>query len=97
MAEYSPNVQAYLGRLYDKGARRFACRADTPEQVEAWQQIARPALWTLIGLDDIQKSVGDHQVAVELGEPQDMGTYTRQLGALHSEPHILIPFWLTRT
>jgi hypothetical protein len=96
VAEYSADVLGYLSRLYDENVRQFACRASSPEEVEAWQSEARPALRALIGLDRIQASVGAHCVTAELGEAEDMGTYTRQLGALHSEPHVSIPFWLLK-
>ena len=96
MVVYSANVLGYLGRLYDEEGRRYACRAGSPEGVEAWQERARPALRATIGLDRIREALGDYKVAAELGEAEDMGTYTRQLGALHSEPYFPIPFWILR-
>jgi len=93
---HTGNVIRYLDQLYHEDNRRFACRAANPEAVAEWQQTARLALRKLIGLDRIQEAQGTHQVTAELGEVEDMGEYTRQLGNLHSEPHIKIPFWFLK-
>lgn len=93
---YTGDVIQYLSQLYHEDKRRFACRADNPEAVEEWQRIARPVLCKLIGFDRIQEAQGSHKVAAELGEAEDMGEYTRQLGTLHSEPYVRIPFWLLK-
>jgi dienelactone hydrolase len=92
-AGYSTNVLDYLQRIYDGQRQAYACRASSPKEVEAWQGEARPALRTLIGLEAIQASARGHRATVELGEPEAMDGYTRQLGLLHSEPSVSIPFW----
>ncbi|MFN2229062.1 MAG: dienelactone hydrolase family protein [Anaerolineae bacterium] len=94
MTEPGIDRRAYLGRIYDKRRQAYACRATSLAEFEAWQEDARPALCSLIGLDRIQSSLGDHEPAVALGPAEDMGSYTRQLGHLHSEPGVVIPFWL---
>jgi dienelactone hydrolase len=94
--EYRADVVAYLDRIYDRGRQRFACRARTPKEVEAWQRDARPALKTLIGLDVVQGSLQGYEPRVTCGEGEDMGDYVRQAGVLHSEPGVAIPFWLLR-
>ena len=33
---------------------------------------------------------------VELDEPEDLGRYTRQRGAIETEPDVRIPFWLLK-
>lgn len=93
---HTGDVIKYLNSLYHEDKRLFACHADDPEAVEEWQQRARPALRGLIGFDRIQQDQGAHQVIVELGDPDDMGEYTRQLGYLHSEPHVKIPLWFLK-
>jgi len=85
---------AYVGRIYDRRQQTFACRARSLAGFESWQQSARAALSRLIGLDRIASSLGDHRPTVELEAAEDMGSYTRQLGYLHSEPDVAIPFWL---
>jgi len=93
---YSPDVMAYLGRLYDEDLREFACRAGTPEGVAAWQAAARPALRTLIGLDRIAESAAGHVPTAQLDDPEDMGDYTRRRGRLETEPDVRVPFWIVQ-
>jgi len=93
---YSPDVLAYLDRLYDEDLREFTCRAETPEAVAEWQAAARPALHKLIGLDRIAQSAAGHVPTAELGDPEDMGDHTRQRGRLETEPDVRIPFWIVR-
>ncbi|MFC1718650.1 dienelactone hydrolase family protein [Candidatus Poribacteria bacterium] len=93
---HTEDINRYLNRLYRENKRLFACHADSPEKVLEWQQRARPALCKLIGLDRIQEDQGNHQTTAELEEPDDMGEYTRQLGVLHSEAHVNIPFWFLK-
>lgn len=85
---------AYLGRIYDRRRQSFACRARSQAAFGAWLGSARPALRRLVGLDRIQSSLGDHKPAVDLAASEDMGSYTRQLGHLCSEPDVVVPFWL---
>ena len=51
---YTGNVIQYLDRLYQDSKKRFACHANTPEEVTEWQQKARPALRRLIGIEQIR-------------------------------------------
>ena len=96
MSAYTPEVLAYLDRIYAPERQRFSCCARTPAEVEQWQQQARPVLRRLIGLDRIRETAGDHPPGVELDAAEDMGDYLRQPGRLHSEPDVAIPFWLLR-
>jgi len=93
---HTGNVIQYLNRLYHDSKKRFACHANTPEEVSVWQKKARPALRRLIGIEQIQQDQNAHQVTVDLGNPDDLGDYTRQLGVLHSEPHVKVPFWFLK-
>jgi hypothetical protein len=93
---YSPDVRAYLDRLYDEDLREFACRAKSPEEVAEWQAVARPALRKLIGLDVIAESAGAHQPVAELEEPEECGEFIRQGGRLETEPNVWIPFWIVK-
>ncbi len=93
---YSPDVMAYLGRLYDEDLREFACCAETPEAVAAWQAAARSALRRLIGLDRIAESAAGHVPVARLEDAEDMGDHTRQRGRLETEPDVWVPFWIVR-
>lgn len=86
----------YWARLYAAESRRYACRAQTPEELSVWQAEARPFLRELIGLDSIHRSVYGHECTVDLSEPEVLDGYTRQLGHLHSEPDVSVPFWMLR-
>ena len=90
------DVLAYLQRLFAPGRRLFSCAATAPEGVRRWQEEARPALRHLLGLDAMHDDLHGHTVRVELGEPKDLGEYTRQLGHIGTEPEWKIPFWLLR-
>lgn len=94
--EHTADILQHLKKLYSEDKRHFACRADTPEAVVEWRQKARPALCELIGLNKIGETQGNHKVTAELSKAEDMGDYTRQLGALRTEPDISIPFWLLK-
>jgi dienelactone hydrolase len=96
MEGYTDQVRAHLGRLYAEDARRFACRAGTPDQMRAWQDLARPQLRKLVGLARIAADNAGHVPAVDLDEPEDMGEYTRRRGRIRTEPDFVIPFWLLR-
>jgi len=85
---------SHLIHLYRDEARRFACRAQTPDEVDAWQREARPALQKLIGLDRIKEDVGTHQPQVTLEEPIMEEGYVRRHGTLTTEPGVRLPFWL---
>lgn len=93
---YSPDVLAYLGRIYDESERVFACRAEDPDGVTEWQARARPELRRLLKLDLMETSLAGHEVRADLDEPEDMGDYTRRRGRLQTEPNVWIPFWLLR-
>ncbi len=94
--EFSTKVQQYLRRLYAENTRAFACHATDEESFRAWQERARPALETLLGLDRIAASVGSWRPNVSLGPPQDLGAYTRRRGHIETEPGVPLPFWLLR-
>jgi len=91
---YPEHVAKYLQRLYDRTQRRLAFRDDYPGGFRKWHHDARAALRHKLGLDRITASLGDHRPTVELGEPEDLGQYTRQQGAIETEPDVRIPFWL---
>lgn len=93
---YADHVAAYLKRLYDQSERQLAFREDYPGGLQKWQDDARAALRLKIGMDKIAASVGDHRPTVELGEPVDLGEYTRQRGVIETEPDVRIPFWLLK-
>ncbi len=93
---YPPHISRYLKRSYRQQARRLEYRNDYPGGFEKWQHDARSALRLKVGLDEIAASVADHQPVVELGEPVDLGDYTRQRGVIETEPDVRIPFWLLK-
>ena len=89
-------IVQYLAHLYSDRKMRHACRAKDPEAVAQWQTAARPVLRRLIGLENIASSLGGHRATVELGDPENVGSCTRQRGVLISEPGFRIPFWLLK-
>jgi dienelactone hydrolase len=93
---YPEHVTKYLKRLYDESERRLAFRDDYPGGFPNWHKEARAALRLKLGLDKIAASAGDHRPAVELGEPKDLGQYTRRGGVIETEPDVRIPFWLLK-
>lgn len=93
---HSDSVLAYLARLYDAPLREHACRATTPGGVAKWQAAARPALRRLIGLTAMEQALAHFKPTTELGDPEDAGDFTRQLGQIETEPDVRIAFWLLR-
>lgn len=93
---YPDDVSRFLHRLYAPGNRRWACRAQTPEEVRAWQAEARPALCALLRLDLIEAASDGHTPAVEQGEVKDCGDYTRRACTIETEPDVHVPFWLLK-
>jgi len=93
---YPDHVAKYLGRLYDEGAQPLRFRQGFPGGFDRWQKEARTALRSKLGLEKIAASVGDHQPVVQLGESEDLGSYTRQRGTIETEPDVRIPFWLLK-
>ena len=93
---HSEEVVRYLERLYADGHRRYAFRKDYPGGFEQWQKDARPVLRRMIGLENIAARADGHTAEVELAEPTDQGSYTRQRGSIETEPHVRIPFWLLK-
>jgi hypothetical protein len=93
---YPDHVVRYLKRLYDQGRQPLAFREDYPGGFDQWRKETRAALCLKLGLDKIAASVGDHQPVVQLGEPEDLDSYTRQRGTIETEPDVRIPFWLLK-
>ena len=93
---YPEHVAKYLKRLYDESEQQLAFRDDYPGGFGRWQNDARTALHLKLGMDKIAASVGDHQPAVKLGKPEDLGQYSRQRGVIETEPDVHIPFWLLK-
>jgi len=93
---YPDHVAKYLGRVYDEDAQPLVFRRDFPGGFDRWQKEARRALRSKLGLEGIAASVGDHKPVVQLGEPEDLGSYTRQRCTIETEPDVRIPFWLLK-
>ncbi|MGI5818863.1 MAG: alpha/beta hydrolase family protein [Armatimonadota bacterium] len=89
-------IIAHLDRLYDPTLREFACLAESPEQVAAWQERARPALRELLGLTRMERELAEHSPTVTLDEPEQLDGFTRRLGRIETEPGWPVEFWLLR-
>ena len=93
---YPPNVADYLIRVNSVDQGRHAFRQDYPGGYEQWRDDARRELVRLLGLDKIAAQSAGFKGQVELGEPEDLGEITRQLGAIETEPSVRIPFYLVK-
>ncbi|HUT57518.1 MAG TPA: prolyl oligopeptidase family serine peptidase [Phycisphaerae bacterium] len=74
----------------------WSFQAASPAEAEAWRARARPVLTRMLGLDRIEPCPKPASERVTLGEPQDMGAYTRQDGRIRTEPDVEVPFWFLR-
>lgn len=96
------DVRAYTERLYAETERLWACRADSIEAFEAWQQPGREDFRRLLGLPRIAAQAGAAEPGagsptVELAdEAEDLGPYTRRRGWIETEPSVRIAFWMLR-
>lgn len=89
-------LQDYIRRMQSSQHRAHACRARTPEDVEAWQSTARPALRRLVGLDRIAAQAQGYSGLVHVEDAEDLGDVTRAKGCIETEPGVQLPFWLLR-
>lgn len=86
----------HLGRIYSPEMRQFAFRGGRPEDVERWQERARPELRRLLGLDRMEQELQGHSPTVELDEPEQLEGFTRRLGRIETEPGWQVEFWMLR-
>ena len=82
---YPDHVAKYLERLYDEAAQPLVFRPEFPGGFARWQEQARAALRSKIGLEEIAASVGDHKPVVELGVPDDRGGSAARQGSCVSD------------
>jgi len=93
---YPPHVAEYLVRVNAVDQGRYAFREDYPGGYEQWRGDARRELVRLLGIEKIAAQSAGFQGHVELGEREDLGEITRQLGAIETEPAVRIPFYLLK-
>ena len=75
--------------------RPFAFRAETPEELVAWQRAFRPHLLGLLGVDRIAARGKPDLAPRQLGE-EDLGDHIREEWTIQSEPGFYFPFYLLR-
>lgn len=85
---HTAEVAAYLDRLYDGEKRAFACRARTPEELDAWQKKACPALRHLLGLEEINLDTMGHKVCAELDPVEEF--YVEEIIERNSGPEFAV-------
>ena len=91
---YPPHVIEYLKRVNHVGQGRYAFRPDYPGGFTQWRKEAHAELGRLLRLDKIAEQAPDFKISVELGAPKDLGSFTRQSGAIETEPSVKIPFFV---
>lgn len=97
MKAYPDDVRDHLARLHDERRRRYACRAQTPEEFARWQEPARAAFLTLLGIDRIRQDCAGHKTEARVDPEQtDMGAYVRLRGWIETEPNVRMQFWMLR-
>ncbi len=85
----------YVHALAAELPRRFACRAETQEDLEQWQRTFRPYLRSLLGLDRIEARGSCGLNPRQIGEA-DMDDHVREEWLIQSEPGYDVPFYLLR-
>ncbi|MBX3177969.1 MAG: acetylxylan esterase [Candidatus Hydrogenedentes bacterium] len=93
---YPEHITPYLQRMFSDGQGKFAWRDNYPGGVDAWRNETRAALSDRIGLGAIAAQAGAFEPRVILSPPDDMGGYTRQQGAIETEPSVTVAFWLLK-
>lgn len=99
--DYPPHVTRYLQRIYGPDQQPLAFRGnkannDASAEFARWQESAREELRRKLGVPKIAQSIGDHQPAVTLGEPEDQGAYFLQRGEIETEPDVHLEFFLLK-
>jgi len=93
---YPPHVKAYLARVNSVDQHRYGFREDYPGGYEQWRADARRELVRLLRVEKIAAQAAGFEAQVELGEAEDLGAITRQLGSLETEPSVRVPFYLLK-
>ena len=74
----------------------FAFNVESAKDLAAWQAAFRPRLRQILGLDNLEVDLADHQPTAELRSTEDMGDYIRETWHLWVEPTVPLPFYLLR-
>ena len=93
---HEKRILGYLSNLYAEDRREFSFDGESPEDVERWQERARPELRRLLGLDRMEDELAGHSPTVELDEPEQLEGFTRRLGRIETEPGWSVEFWMLR-
>ena len=74
----------------------FSFSAESPEELTQWQAAFRPRLRQILGLDNLEADLADHQPTAERRTTEDMGDYVRETWHIWVEPTVPLPFYLLR-
>ena len=87
---------AHYHDLYDQAEGRFSFENHDFESFEAWQTAFRAELRKILGLDAMERTLGDFEVTAEQVSALELEDHIREEWLLQVEPTIKIPFYLLR-
>lgn len=85
-------AQAHFEELYRRAPAEFRFCAESPAELEAWQQEFRPRLREALGLTRMEAELSGFQPRAEQVDEEDMGDHLRQRWTLWVEPTVPLPF-----
>ncbi len=85
----------YVPYLAAETHRRFAFRAQSRDEWDAWQRAFRPYLRRLLGLDTIQAR-GHCDLAPKKTGQEELDDHVREEWSIQTEPGFRVPFFLLR-
>ena len=88
-------ADSYTHVLADEIYRTFAFRAETDEELDAWQRAFRPHLRSMLGMDRIEARGLCELCPQQVGQ-EDLGDYIREEWSIQTEPGFRTPFYLLR-
>ena len=74
----------------------FEFRAESRDELKAWQQAFRPRLRQALGLDNLEADLKGYHPTAEQRSTEDMGDYVRETWHINVEPTVPLPFYLLR-
>ena len=89
-------VAEFLASLYRDTDQSFTCEPSNLDELQAWQERARPELHRLLGLGVLRKHCEGYEPTVSIEKTEKCEGYTRSLCEIQTEPAFSLPFYLLK-
>lgn len=89
-AALNATTEPYLLRRFDSAGRTMGFKAQTPAELQSWQDELRTKLRAITGIDTMESCPLDPQ----FGSIEQMDGYTRQWISIETEPGVRMPLYV---